>query len=303
MIRVRNSSLFIWSCILALSLALVAWVVRGHAPTGRMVARNGPSQLVTTSADLEIPASIESGVDARQLAVDDSSPLTEMAVPPPPPPIMRAKKELDSHSLAALDGVLYVDEVMDQLLEFASLPVSEHPDLDYHDNDSVAYRLEGTPEGVEARVLIGMLPYEEDGRTFRYLQMSIESTEKPEYLRDSVREGTSTSVSISYDVTSKDVPTRFALLVQRRVDLAACRDVGLDAYAGRFTLGASFAIDLEKGPDDPKTATFGLVDGNIVDGHSFDGVSPLAGDIQIDRIRLATLLGQLHKHLSKIRGE
>ena len=179
-----------------------------------------------------------------------------------------------------------------------------HPDLDYEDNDAIAYRLKGTPIGTEARILVGMSPYDADGKSYRYLQMAVDiNVGKSEFLRDSVREGPHIDFSISYDVTDEKTPARFALMLTRPVALSASRDVGIDAYYDRYTSGALFGVDLLKNPHSPTTTTIGIVDGNPANQESFGGVSPLAGDIQLDTSRVTALLNQLQTHLSTIKGK
>ncbi len=218
-------------------------------------------------------------------------------------PLEAIKEDLAFHATAALDGTLYMNTVLEHMLEFASLDVAAAPDLDYEDDDAVAYKLEGTPEGTEARVLVGLMPYEEDGRTFRYLQMQLDVPQEPEFLHGAMREGPNVNFSISYDVTDPTTPTRFALMLKRRVDLAASRAEGIDAYTGRFTNGVYYWNDFLDTSRGPSSTTWGLVDGAPVSGEAFDGVNPLGGNTYLDLELLERILTQLQRNLSAIKGE
>jgi len=152
-------------------------------------------------------------------------------------------------------------------------------------------------------VLVGLQPYYEDGRTFRYLQMQIREDCGTSSTVGLAKRGPFISLSIGYDETDKSNPTRFGLTLQRPVDIAGSRDAGIDAYHGRYTHGARYWVDLLKDPYNPTTTTFGMVDGNPASTAAFDGISPLAGNVNLDKNRLSELLRQLQSHLSMIKGE
>lgn len=291
------------SCLGALALTAFLLLSRGgvsgrQAPAPGSTARSDgaaaavpPSPQAAGPAETPARASAESGPDAEKEPAS------------PPDALAQAEKELTLHAAAALDGVLYLNDVLDYVLEFASLPVADHPDLDFEDNDAIAYELEGTPEGTEARMLVGMLPYYEDDRTFRYVQMDIDvHAGQSELMQGVMREHPNVNLSISYDVADGR-PTRFALQLGRRVDLAASRDAGINAYEGQYTSGSLYWVDLEKDPDNPTTTTFGIVDGQHVEARSFPGIAPLAGDTDLDPERLNALLALLQQHRSTIKGE
>ncbi len=263
-------------------------------------ARAEPAEFVVSSQ-----GRAENSASQRRGLVTEEEPVSANDPPPQQPtPLETAQGKLAYHATAALDGVLFVNEVLDQMLEFASLPVDEHPDLAFEDDDAVAYKLKGTPVGTEARILVGMMPYDADGKSYRYLQMGVDiNVGKSEFLLDSVREGPHIEFSISYDVADEMAPSRFGLLLTRPVDITASRDAGINAYYGRYTSGALFGVDLLKNPHRPTTATIGIVDANPVNEKSFGGVSPLAGDIQLDITRVTALLKQLQAHLSTIKGK
>jgi hypothetical protein len=214
----------------------------------------------------------------------------------------KAKEELINHVDFGLNGVLHVNEVLDQMLAFASLELSAHPDLEYEDNDAIAYKLKGGPGDAEARVLVGLQPFEDNGRRCRYLQMQLDIGSKPEYWRDTMRDAPNVNLSISYDEADSTVPTRFGLMLQRRVDLYASKQAGIDAYQGKYTSGAYYWIDLKDNPPRLWSGTIGIVNGRPVEPKSFDDISPLSGDLELDRERLSKLLARLQQHQSAIKG-
>jgi hypothetical protein len=216
-----------------------------------------------------------------------------------------AVERLTFHADESLNGALYLNDVLDQMLEVASLPTEDRNDMEFEDDDAMAYRLQGTPEGTDAHFLVGLQPYDEEGKTFRYLQMNVEmGAGKTEYLRDSVRRGPHISLSISFDEADEETPTRFALVMTRPVALSESRKAGIDAYHGQFTTGAQYWIDLKKDPDNPVKRSIGIVNGNPVRDYTpHGGLNPLVGDTELDRERLSALLVQLQKNYAVTRGK
>ena len=86
-------------------------------------------------------------------------------------------------------------------------------------------------------------------------------------------------------------------MTSRRVDLRASRRAGIDAYHGRFTSGAFFAIDFSD-PDYSFAETIGIVDGNF---SSWDQGRPLRGDLEVDPSKVAALTDLLREHLQAIK--
>lgn len=239
---------------------------------------------------------VENGTEVKPDSKNGTTPQMEK--------IEAAVERLTFHADESLNGALYLNDVLDQMLKIASLPTDERNDLEFEDDDAMAYRLNGTPEGTDAHLLVGLQPYNEDGKTFRYLQMNVEmGAGKTEYLRGSVRRGPHLSLSISYDVADEKTPTRFALVMTRPVALNESRKAGIDAYHGQFTTGAQYWVDLKKDPNNPVKRTIGIVNGNPVRDYTpHGGVNPLVGDTELDRDRLTALLAQLQKNYAVTRG-
>jgi hypothetical protein len=213
-----------------------------------------------------------------------------------------ATDDLAMQSTDAVYGVLELNYALDNLLSLSSLPISEHPDFDYEDNDALAYSFEGAPEGSEVRMLVGLQSYQEGDSTYRYLQIEVDvSQEEDEFIDGALREGPSVHASISYDVEDPTQPTRFAITLQRSVDIAACRDAGIDAYTGKFTEGAYYWHDLL---DESKVSamTFGIIDAHPESHHAFDG-ELLRGDTTLDKERVKALLVKLQHKLNKAKGD
>lgn len=225
--------------------------------------------------------------------------------PPSHDPLAQAADDLDAFATMSLNGVVHVNDTLERMLAFASLPVSAHPDLDYEDDDAIAYRLLGTPEDTEARVLVGLQPYEIGETTFRYLQLEIDVAVGTHDLVDgAMRYPPNVGLSVSYDAHDPEEPARAALLVQRDVALGESRRSGIDAYQGRYTTGSYYCVDLLEDPPQVVCGTVGMVDGQRLPSiQSFEGVSPLAGDTQLDVELLGEILGRLREHLATIKGE
>lgn len=218
-------------------------------------------------------------------------------------PLANTQKDLALYTEASLDGILLLDEVLDQMLALADLDVDSHPDLDYEDDDAIAYKLLGAPEGADVHMLIGMQPYSEGDQDFRYLQLNVDmGEENSEYLRDAMRQGPHVDLSISYDVTNESVPTRFAIQLSRPVSLKASRDIGVNAYHGQYTNGAYYWIDFLNDPNNPTATTVGIIDGQPVSLDKF-GMTPLNGDLDLDKDKVAALLRKLQQKLSVVKGK
>ncbi|MEZ6015204.1 MAG: hypothetical protein R3F49_08830 [Planctomycetota bacterium] len=214
-----------------------------------------------------------------------------------------ARHEIVRQCNAALDGVLSLNDVLDYMLEFASLEVASAPDFDYEDDDALAYNLIGAPSGTEARMLVGLQPFETDAGRARYLQLEVDvANVQDELIQGAVRYSPRVDLNIAYLESDPAVPIRLAVNVSRAVGFAASRDVGIDAYQGRHTEGAYFWIDLKADPLQPISGTYGVVDAVPQSVKDFAGVSPLAGDIRLDSARVKLVLERLQSHFSKARS-
>lgn len=288
-------------CLCTLTAAILLFLPRIEvsgdvSPAPSPSKANGRAEGTALVPRADGPASNrESVVNAANVTPETSPQLTALA---------RAKTNLADQATSALDGVMFVNEVLDNMLTIASLSIDTRPDYDYDDNDALAYRLKGAPEDMQARMLVGLQPYEENGRRFRYLQMDVDIGKgKAAYFRDSMRADANINLSISYDETDPNTPTRFGLMLQRRVDTAASQEAGIDADHGRYTTGAYYWIDLLVNPQECHTTTIGMIDGDAVDAERFGGVRPLAGDLALDKPILNALLEQLQLHQVTLRGQ
>lgn len=213
------------------------------------------------------------------------------------------KKGLACSATDALYGRMDVNAVLRHALALAELPVKPSPDLDYEDNDSIAFQFEGMPEGMEAHMLTGLQSYVENGRDYRYIQMDINIPGlEPEYLDGAMREGPNINFSISYDVLDPKTPVRFALMLQRGVDLSASRAKGIDAYSGVYTQGSYFWQDLLD-PTKVSAKTFGIENGNPLGSKPFPNAVELVGDLTLDPVLLNEMLGKLQEKLSYVKGQ
>jgi len=218
-------------------------------------------------------------------------------------PLAAARDQIVEQCNAALDGVVFVNDVLDYMLQFSSLEVAKVHDFDYEDNDALAYNLIGAPEGTEARMLVGLQPFESEGGRTRYLQLEVDVKSVPsELIQGAIRYSPRIDLNIAYLETVPTQPVRFALNISRAVGFADSRDVGIDAYQGRLTEGAYFWVDLVADPQNPISGTYGVVDAVPYNVKTFGGVSPLDGDVQLDVERVGKLLTQLQCHLTSVKG-
>lgn len=147
------------------------------------------------------------------------------------------------------------------MLEFASLEVASAPDFDYEDDDALAYNLIGAPSGTEARMLVGLQPFETDAGRGSLPSARGRCGQRPGRTDSgAVRYSPRVDLNIAYLESDPAVPIRLAVNVSRAVGFAASRDVGIDAYQGRHTEGAYFWIDLKADPLQPISGTYGVVD-------------------------------------------
>jgi len=219
----------------------------------------------------------------------------------PATPLVAARTELERAASDSLDGFLYVNHLLDQIQRFAELPVESRVDLDYEDEDSYAYRIEGLPERTSGHFLVGHKPFQRDGKEFHFLQMEVvlDQGEAPAFERDCWRNGPRVHLMIDYDEDLE--PNALALIVEREVALKESRKRGVDAFQGTFTSGAGLRANLV-GEESTFSSTFGLVNGANVSGPQFPGISPLAGDTRIDKGRVRSLFGALMKHRREVDG-
>ena len=203
----------------------------------------------------------------------------------------------------ALLGVVDLEESLTDMLSVASREVSRHPDLDYEDTNGVAYRIAGLPEGMEGHIVVGLEPYSLEGRTYRHVKMNVDLPGTEPSFHEGVFRGVpNVNLSISYDVEEPNRAVRFALMLQQRVLLNGSLKQGIDAYHGTYTSGSYYWIDLEAPLEEPFQSTIGIVDGRPAPLETFPGISPLTGNVRLDRELLHQLLAQFQRHLSTIGG-
>jgi hypothetical protein len=219
----------------------------------------------------------------------------------PPTRIEKAQAELALQIDASLDGFLYVNDLLDQVLVLAALPVEDHIDMNYEANDEFAYRIKDTPPGTTAHFLVGMESFVRNGVEFRPLQLEIQMGAGASALeRNAMREGP--RIHLVLDHNEEGVLGHFAFVTERKVELYESRRLGIDAYRGRFTSGATYGVDLND-PLNQKSETYGLIDAAYATGDMFGGISPLVGDMQLDLSRVAALQQLLVKHFETIKDK
>lgn len=247
---------------------------------------------IVTPADAEVTAEEKQGRFAN---------IAEKEAIEHPHPLAAAQAELEMHINDSLEGVLYVNAILDRLLECAKLPVSESVDFEYEDDDSVAYKVLGLPDGTVAHFLVVLRPIERSGRDYQQFQFEIQmnTTRDSEFYRDSWREGPRVHVALDQDENGN--PTVLALLTERKIDLHDSRHRGVDAYQGRFTSGASFRVDTSD-PHAYRAETFGIVNGHYASPKDFVAV-PLIGDLVIDPQKVFALSQLLQQHYRNVRKQ
>lgn len=219
-------------------------------------------------------------------------------------PLDPTRDELVSHCDASLGGSMYVNDVLDYMLQFSELKLEPYPDLDYEDSGALAYKLSDTPAGTEARVLVGLEPFQVEGGECRYMRMEVDIVgEEGKLVDGAIRYSPRVDLNIAYRTNDPQQPARFALNVQRPVALADSRDSGINAYEGRWTQGSYYWIDLENTTAEPLSGTYGIIDSQPYGMSKFEGVQPLRGDIQLNQDKVTELLEQLQTHLATIQGK
>lgn len=211
--------------------------------------------------------------------------------------VQQAQDELRVLIDASLDGEFHVDDLLDQVLVFASLPVSAELDPAYEDDDeTIPHRIEGTPAGTRAHFFIGIQPNVHDGRDFQFFQMEIQmDADQPAvFHRDALREGPRIHLTLDHDFKSK--PGSFGLLTERKVALRDSKRAGIDAYHGRFRSGASYAVGFGD-PSFRHAVTFDILDGNYVGA---GGETALHGDLDVDPSKVAALVDLFREHQREI---
>jgi hypothetical protein len=215
--------------------------------------------------------------------------------------LVRAQDELASQINASLDGFLYINDLLDQIYVFANLPVDHRVDLEYDDEGAIAFRILGTPKGTSGHFLVGQKSFDRDGKELKFVQMEIVmgADESPVFFRDSIRCGPRLHMTVDYD--SDGAPNAMALVLQRDIDLKESRKQGINAFVGTYTTGVGYRVNLV-GQESCFSETFGLINGRVSHRERFNGISPLAGDTQIDKGRLQALFEALMRSRLVVSG-
>jgi hypothetical protein len=282
------------------TLGLRSIITKRSSSAGALV----PESVQPGGSSPEIPVSTGPLQVDAQRAPHPGSPMRLDPSPNDQAAVDRTRQVLAGFVNDALYGRVQLNAVLAQALDLASKPISQRPDFDYEDDDSIAYKFEDMPEGVTGHMLIGMQPYDENGRTYRYVQMQLDiATAGPEFVDGAMRDGPNINFSISYDVEDPNKPVRFALMLQRRVDLSASRKAGIDAYSGIYTQGAYYWQDFLPSEGTPSASTIGIVDGKPLSANKFPNAISLFGDLNLDSELLNAVLAQLQECTATVKGE
>ena len=301
----RTPGLIVGSALTCVGVVIMFVYLRGSdLPAAAQMTSSASGPAIDTLLSGRHSTATENYRQEVPIALDSDQKPPARAAPEARPRLEAVKDELSVFATDSVYGKMYLNAVLERALELASQPIENHPDFDYEDDDAVAYTIHGLPDGMEGHMLVGLQPYTENGRTYRYVQMDIDiPTTEPDYLDGVLRDGPSMGLSISYDIKDPGTPVRVALLLQRRVDLSGSRGNGIDAYTGSYTQGGYYWHDLLNPTQGPSALTFGIVDGSPATGAKFPLASPLWGDLQLDQVLLGEVLGQLQKNLSLVKGE
>lgn len=288
--RERNVAVRVVRVSLGIAIAVSASVWLATRGAKSPDAMNGavPSDESPTQALVQSPivASIEATSDRVEVPHNET-PLVAQT----DDLLATAQAELSTQVNDSLDGFLYINHVLDQLVAFARLPVETKADLEYESDERACFNLLDEPEGTTARMLVLHKPFELEGRELRGIELEVQmnAEEEPGFYRDCYRSGPRAHISISYDEHGE--PAALALILERKINPKVSRENGIDAYQGRYTSGAGYRVDFATG--DTTCETFGLVNGNYAFRDKFQGISPLRGEIQADKQRVLALLGEL----------
>lgn len=288
----------------ACSLLGFVWLARSSArprlESGSLPRHESSSTDEPTAAALAVPPLAGDRAPGRgEALVQAPASLGDGA--PGADPLLIAQNELARQVDDSLEGYLYINHLLDQVQAFADLPVDPRVDLEYDDDDAIAFEILAMPAGTTGHFLVGRKTFERNGEEFRFLQMEIEmgEDESPTYHRDSLRYGPRIHLTIDYD--GSGTPYALALILQRDVALRESRQRGIDAYRGTYTTGAGYRVNLPD-PERSYSGTFGLVDGTTARADRFPGPSPLVGDTRIDPERVRALFEALMSKRAAVNG-
>lgn len=188
---------------------------------------------------------------------------------------VRKRLELEVASMTTLleesvQGVIEPSAIILQALSLIGDEVGP-VDLDYEDFDSTAFSI-FMSEGMKATLLVGHNKFDRAGHELREYCVRLEIPQKQPWISNgAVREGYRVDIGVSRDAEGK--AWRYSLLTNSKVSLGASRNMGLDAYHGRFTEGIHW-IYYPEGIAPTFCRTTGIQDGNYVQSKDFDPVLP-----------------------------
>ena len=259
-----------------------------HSSTGGMIdIVSHPSDRISVSDNPPLAvATIESEEDSPEMVA-----------------LKLAKADLADQVDMSLDGILEINRLLDKLSLIADLPISRQVDYEFDDSDAVAYKMLGTPEGMSAHFLVGLDSFERDGKTYKAYELEVQMDGYDvTFDRGAMRSGPRVRIMMDFDEDGN--PGMLALLMTRRVALAASRGAGVDAYTGDFVTGCSYKSSMTN-PEDSMSETYGIQNGHIVTSMTSPAYSnmikPLAGDVILQPDKAQALLGKLHNHFAILK--
>ena len=292
---------------LVIGLALFAvkssWDPENHPTDQERLLAPGVEEDIQVD-DLETPGSDQSSRIDHSSAVEPTAKY-EMPLPTEETPLDVAKREISEQVDISLDGIVEINRLIDQLTLIAELPIDSEVDYDFEDSDAVAYKVLGTPDGMDAHFLVGLESFERDGKRFKAYELEVQiGGDDVTFERGAMREGPRVRMLMDFDEDGN--PGMMGLVATRRVSLGLSRQAGINAYEGEYVNGISYKGSATI-PEDNMSETFGVQNGRVVTSVTSpsysNSIKPLLGDVMIEPEKARLLFSHLQSNFSSLSNK
>jgi len=224
-----------------------------------------------------VPGIQSSPITSGPAAKDRSNPVGLGATGEDPLPSgasSSARQQLELSLEETVLGVVDPEAILQQTLAILGDEVDK-PDLEYWDDQATAFPIT-MPQGMSAYLLVGREKFERGGVELREysVRLEIAPDKSPWVSNGAVRHGYSVEIGASRD--SEGNAWRFSIFTKSKVALHESRELGIDAYHGRFAEGV-YWIFYPDGMLPTYCRTTGIVDGQYGRGEFDERLPDIVG--------------------------
>lgn len=196
----------------------------------------------------------------------------------------------------AIDGIVEVNRVVEQMIQIADAPVDPQVDYESSSDGTISHRLCDLPEGFQGHFRIDPEQTLPDGTTYNSLRLVLENPDETKALvHGAPRYGPSVEATVTYNSDGQTL-ARVGLMMKNEMNFRSSLERGVNPDVGEFASGSHYVLDLTRGGR-VITTTLGYRDGHVTstigDPKYQLGPAQVTGDLKLKRGAADALLQKL----------